>query len=240
MQNDTAGMAAARARTSHDPAVLGGSSDTLCERAGDLLQRDILAGTLAPGARLPVHELAERYHIGVTPVREALARLAELGLVGDGQRGFRVAEISRDDLADITRARQTVEAAALRLAMAEGDAQWEADIVAALHLLRRQAETTPAPNGSSEAFDAAHKRFHVALVAGCRSPRLLRAQSSLYDEAYRYRRVTLTRFEGWGKFLHDHETLAARVLARETEAAVATLMAHLASTLAVVYPPGRS
>ena len=219
---------------------MSGAAETLAERAGDLLQRDILAGVLAPGARLGVHELAARYGIGVTPVREALARLAALGLVGGGQRGFRVAEISRADLADITRARQAVEAAALRLALVEGDAEWEAGIVAALHLLRRHAEIAASPDGTSFAFDEAHKRFHVALIAGCGSARLLRAQSALYDEAYRYRRVMMTRFEGWGPFLHEHETLAARVLARETEAAVATLMAHLASTLAIVYPPGKA
>ncbi len=211
-------------------------ADTLAERAAEVLQRDILAGALAPGARLPVHDLAARYAIGVTPLREALARLVALGLVAAGQRGFRVAAVSRDDLADITRARQAVEAAGLRLAFVQGDAEWEAGIVAALHLLRRLAEVTAAPSGTNPAFDDAHKRFHVALIAGCRSPRLLRLQSVLYDEAYRYRRVMMMRFEGWGRFLHEHETLAARVLARDAAAAQATLMAHLASTLAIVYP----
>ena len=212
------------------------AADSLAGRAAVLLQRDILAGTLAPGASLPVHDLARRYAIGVTPLREALARLASRGLVASGQRGFRVSTISRADLADITRAHQVVETAALRLALANGDAAWESDIVAALHMLRRLAETAATPAGASAAFDDAHKRFHVALVAGCGSPRLLGLQSALYDEAYRYRRVMMLRFEGWGAFLHEHETLAARVLARDEAAAQATLMAHLASTLAWVYP----
>lgn len=213
-------------------------ADTLAERAAELMQRDILTGALAPGARLPVHDLAARYAIGVTPLREALARLAALGLVADGQRGFRVAEISRDDLADITRARQVVEAAALRLALGRGDAEWEAGIVASLHVLRRLAAVTTAPSGTSAEFDAAHKRFHAALIGACGSPRLLRLQAALYDEAYRYRRVMMTHFEGWSRFLHAHETLAERVLARDAPAAEAALMAHLASTLAIVYPDG--
>jgi GntR family transcriptional regulator, carbon starvation induced regulator len=212
------------------------AADTLTERAVEALQRDILAGALAPGARLPVHDLAARYAIGVTPLREALSRLAALGLVSDEQRGFRVAEVSRDDLADITRARQGVEAAALRAALAEGDAEWEAGIVAARHLLRRCAEGSASPSGANPAFDAAHKRFHVALLAGCHSPRLLRLQSSLYDEAYRYRRVMMARFEGWAAFLRAHDELAARVMARDAKGAHDMLMAHLGSTLAAVYP----
>ena len=213
------------------------TADSLAEQAADRVQRDILAAALAPGARLAVHDLARRYGIGVTPLREALARLVGLGLVtASTQRGFRVAEVSRADLADITRARQAVEAAALRLSMQEGDAEWEAEIVAALHLLRRQAAAA-GPGVETPAFDAAHKRFHAALVAGCGSPRLLRAQSALYDEAYRYRRVMMTRFETWEDFLRIHAELADLVLARDYEAANAALMAHLASTLGYVYPP---
>jgi len=216
------------------------TADTLAEQAVELMQRDILAGSLLPGARLAVHDLAKRYGIGVTPLREALARLAGLGLVtANTQRGFRVAAVSRADLADITRARQAVEAAALRLSLLEGDAEWEAGIVAALHLLRRQASDA-GPGAATPALDAAHKRFHVALVAGCGSPRLLRAQSALYDEAYRYRRVMMRRFETWEDFLRSHATLAELALAGDHVAAQAALMAHLESTLTYVYPPAEA
>lgn len=212
------------------------AADSLADRAAQALQRDILAGALAPGARLPVHDLAARYAIGVTPLREALSGLSALGLVVGGRRGFRVADVSREDLADITLARQAVEAAALRRSLAQGDAEWEAGIVAALHVLRRLAGTVETPAGASAEFDAAHKRFHAALIAACRSPRLLRLQSALYDEAYRYRRVMMTRFEGWADFLRGHEALAEPILARDAPAALAALMAHLASTLRYVYP----
>ena len=212
--------------------------DTLAERAADLVQRDILAGSLPPGARLAVHHLASRYGIGVTPLCEGLARLVPAGLVAaNGQRGFRVAEVSRDDLADITRARQAVEAAALRFSLTEGDTEWEAGVAAALHRLRRVAGSTATPAGAGDEFHGAHKRFHGALIAACGSPRLLRAQSALYDEAHRYRQVMMTRFEGWGPLLRGHAALAEVVLARDLQAAHAMLMAHLASTLTYVYPP---
>src|SRR6202795_1075665 len=98
-----------------DSADVSGS-DTLSERAANLVERDIIAGVLAPGARLGIIDLVRRYDIGATPLREGLSRLISRGLiVGIGQRGFRVADVSREDLEDITRMRTGVEARALGL-----------------------------------------------------------------------------------------------------------------------------
>src|ERR1700687_3145720 len=100
-------------------------TDTLSERAANLVERDIIGGLHAPGARLGIVDLARRYEIGATPLREGLSRLVSRGLiVGIGQRGFRVADVSREDLLDITRMRTVVEIEALRLAMAGGEEGW--------------------------------------------------------------------------------------------------------------------
>ena len=117
--------------------------DTLSERAANLLERDIIAGVHPPGARLGISDLVQRYEIGATPLREGLSRLISRGLiVGIGQRGFRVADVSREDLLDITRMRTVVEIEALRLAMSQGDDAWEAGILSALHQMRRHIERT--------------------------------------------------------------------------------------------------
>ena len=105
------------------------------------MERDIISGHLAPGARLGIVDLVRRYEIGATPLREGLSRLVSRGLiVGIGQRGFRVADVSREDLLDITRMRTVVEMEALRLAIANGDDAWEAGILGALHQMRRYIE----------------------------------------------------------------------------------------------------
>src|ERR1700733_8971372 len=102
-------------------------TDTLSERAATLVERDIIAGSLAPGTRLGIVDLVQRYEIGATPLREGLSRLVSRGLiVGIGQRGFRVADVSRGDLLDIPRMATVVEIEALRLAIAQGDEAWEA------------------------------------------------------------------------------------------------------------------
>ena len=212
-------------------------AETLSARAALAIEADILAGRLAPETRLGIVETSTRYGVGATPLREALSRLAARGLVNAiGNRGFRVTSISRADLADIVLIRQTIEREALRISMARGDSAWEADILGALHKLKRRV--TDDPRGFREgdaAFDAFHKGFHAALIAACGSPRLIAAQSQLYDEAYRYRRLMMASFQNADDFLRNHERLAELIVAR-SDAAATALEEHIASTLKLVYP----
>ena len=230
-------MTASRATT----ADASPPADTLTERAASLVQRDILAGHLAPGARLGIVELVQRYEIGATPLREGLSRLVSRGLiVAIGQRGFRVAAVSREDLADITRTRTVIEIEALRLAMEKGGDAWEAGIIAALHQLRRHIERSGSRfSEGTDDFDALHKNFHTALLLACDSPRLLAAHSDLYDQAYRYRRVMMRGFDDGEHFFAVHRQLADRVMARDIDDARTMLAQHLESTLNFVYPPDK-
>jgi DNA-binding GntR family transcriptional regulator len=211
---------------------------TLSARAAQAIEADILAGRLAPDARLGIAEISARYGVGATPLREALSRLAARGLVAArGNRGFRVTPISRADLADIVLIRQVIEREAVQLAMARGDAAWEAEILGALHRLRRGVADDPRGFREGDAaFDGLHKAFHAALIAPCGSPRLLAAQSQLYDEAYRYRRLMLSSFHSPQEFVSSHERLADLVIGRAGETAAAELERHIASTLTLVYP----
>src|SRR5882757_5614223 len=212
---------------------------TLSERAASLVEHDILAGHLAPGARLGIVDLVQRYEIGATPLREGLSRLVSRGLIiGIGQRGFRVADVSRDDLLDITRMRTVVEIEALRLAIVSGDDAWEAGIVSTLHQMRRHIERTGNDfrEGAPD-FDRLHKAFHTSLLAACGSRRLLSAHSDLYDQAYRYRRVMMRGFDSGKKFVAAHQDLADLILARDVDGAQQMLASHLHSTLDFVYPP---
>ena len=209
----------------------------LSGRAAALIERDILSGALEPGSRLAVHALSRHYSIGTTPLREGLSRLVTRGLIAAiGQRGFRVAHVSRTDLADITRVRIMVESEALRSSIAQGGDAWEVGIVAALHHLRLCLERSPETTAEGSAiFDRVHKSFHRALLAGCGSDRLLGLHDDLYFQAYRYRRIMMRRLTDPGVLLRAHQDLADLALARQAEAAVASLTAHLHQTMATVY-----
>jgi GntR family transcriptional regulator, carbon starvation induced regulator len=213
-------------------------SETLSERAAALVEADIVSGVLPPGSRLAIAELAARYEVGATPVREGLSRLVARGLiVAIGQRGFRVSAISRADLEDITKLRTLVECEALRQSILRGDGAWEGAVVGALHNLRRYAEKNSERlrDGRPE-FDALHKGFHTTLISACGSPRMLTAHSDLYDQAYRYRRVLMSTFQGSDEVIDTHSELADLVISRQIKKAQAALAAHLAITLAKVYP----
>lgn len=227
------------AASAQDNSTEAAGADTLSERAANLIERDIIAGLLAPGARLGIVDLVRRYEIGATPLREGLSRLVSRGLiVGIGQRGFRVADVSREDLSDITQMRTVIEIEALRLAMAHGDDAWEAGVLSALHQMSRYIQRTEDEfREGAPAFDRLHKGFHTALLAACGSKRLLAAHSDLYDQAYRYRRVMMRAFDSGKKFIVAHKSLADRILARDVDGAQAMLKSHLHSTLDFVYPP---
>src|ERR1700675_582085 len=151
-----------------NPSQPASEAGTLSERAATLVEQDILAGHLAPGARLGIVDLVQRYEIGATPLREGLSRLVSRGLIiGIGQRGFRGADVRRDDLLDITRMRTGVEIEALRLAIVNGDDAWEAGIISTLHQMRRHIERTGNDfRKGARYFDRFHKSF---------TPQLLRA-----------------------------------------------------------------
>ncbi|WP_439572060.1 GntR family transcriptional regulator [Phreatobacter sp.] len=214
------------------------SQDTLTDKAIAALQRDILAGELPPGGRLGVVGLVKRYGIGATPIREALSRLASRDLIiAIGQRGFRVAPLDRDDLADITRIRVVLETEALRRSIEEGGDAWEAAILSSLHQLRRYVARHGSAFGEgTEEFDRLHKTFHSDLIGSGGSARLGQAIVGLYDQAYRYRRIMMKQFTDPDHFIAAHERLAEKVLERQFEPACAELVRHIHSTLKYVYP----
>lgn len=211
---------------------------TLAERAALRLQREILGGELAPGDRLGVVELARQYGMGTTPVREGLSRLLSQGLiVATGRRGFRVSEISREDLADLTALRAVIEIEGARLSFEKGDDAWEAEILATLHRMRNYIRRAGiATLEGNPDYDALHKAFHIALIAGCGSPRLLETASTLYDQAYRYRRLMMRKLVDPDGLIQHHEELAEVALQRDHPRAAVLIRAHLETTLRYVYP----
>ena len=94
---------------------------TLVEGAYQRLRRDIIEGVHAPGEKLRVEHLKDRYEVGAGTLREALLLLVTDALVvAQGQRGFRVSPISIEDFEDITRTRLLLETEALRQSLQLG------------------------------------------------------------------------------------------------------------------------
>jgi GntR family carbon starvation induced transcriptional regulator len=226
-------------RTKADIRDLAAEAGSLTESAYRNIRADIIAGRFPPGIKLQIDDLKTRYGLSASPLREALARLISQGFVSvESQRGFRVATMSAEDLADITLARQVVEVAALKRAIERGNDAWEADILGAYHRLDRYvARQDGKPIENLTEFGELHKAFHVALIAACGSPRLLDEQSRLYDQAERYRHGMMQNFlvvQGVG-IMDEHKQLMDMVLARDIARACDSLHYHLSHTYEFCY-----
>lgn len=202
------------------------------ERAYQRLRQEILVGELAPNERLRVADLEARFELGLTPIREALARLASEGLVSmEARRGARVLEASPAELADLMKTRREIERLCLIESIKRGDSKWEAEVLAALHVLAR----APLPDfGERSAlaleWEAHHRRFHTALVSACGSDWLLRFWNQLVDHSQRYRKTRLQGPLVARDVQAEHQAILDAVLRRDADAAVALMDRHLRDT----------
>jgi DNA-binding GntR family transcriptional regulator len=195
------------------------------------IRREIIHGVLAPASRLRMEDLKARFDVGFSPIREALSRLAGEGLVEfEANRGFRVTPLSRADLADVAVTRCAVEVAALRLSIAQGDEQWEASLIAAMHLYRRRAASAFDSAEALAGWEAAHDALHAALIGACGSSRLLALQRQLQDQHIRYRRLIVIPQVAGDVHVEEHERLVALALDRDVDAAVVHIERHMMIT----------
>jgi GntR family carbon starvation induced transcriptional regulator len=204
--------------------------------AYDRLRGEILHGALMPGERLRASGLQDRFQLGLTPIREALMRLANEGLVeAETHRGARVSDASAARFADLMATRRTIERTCLLQAMHCGDAVWEAEIIVSQHMLARAAlPETSQDRDTAVAWEGLHRRFHAALVGACGSVWLLRFWNQLVDHSARYRKIRLLHHRDAVAEVRDlvgeHRALADAVLARDLTGAPALMDAHLLAT----------
>src|ERR1700740_975433 len=208
---------------------------TWATAAYERLRQDIVGGRLIPGEKLRVDALRDRYEIGGSPLREALARLTAEGLVfQQEQRGFRVSAISANDLMELTATRLWVNEIAVRDAIAHGDVAWEENIVLAFHRLKRtplRLRNDPTVNAD---WNRLHRAFHVALVAACRSRWMLGFHNTLFDCAERYRNVVAVLSHENRDSVGEHAAIMEATIERKSEVAISLLNAHYERTTSLL------
>lgn len=225
-------MKRAVAAASH-PGSPEGAPRTVAEAVFERLRADLMGGRYAPGEALRLEPLMARYGCGISPLREALNRLAAQRLVrAVGQRGFQAAPVTLAEMWDVMRLRQKLEGEALALAIEAGDARWEGEILAAFH---RLAKAPPPGHDRADpnSWERSHRDFHCALIAACSSEWLLHFIGILYGHTERYRRIRFERTMP-RKLVRDveaeHRALMDAVLARDKRRAVRLLTEHLERT----------
>lgn len=193
--------------------------ETLTARIARVLADRIIAGEIAPGARLRQDHIAEEFGASHVPVREAFRRLEAQGLaVSEPRRGVRVAAFDTSGLREVAEMRAALEVLALRHAAPHMTAA----------ILDAAEEATRAGDASQDvrAREEANRRFHRLIVAPCAMPRLLAAIDDLHAASARF--LFSAWQTGWERRTdHDHRAILSALRKGDAETACATLARHV-------------
>lgn len=187
------------------------------------LKTRILQLHVPPGTALSEPELALGYGVSRTPVREALIRLADEGLVAIVPKsGTTVARIPLDLLPEAILVRQALEEVTTRKAAEAATPSAALELEAAL---LRQEEV--ADTGDLEAFHRADEHFHatIATIAGHPGIWTLVERAKMHID--RYRRLTLPQDGRRRLVIEQHRAVLDAIRARDPEAAAAAMRRHL-------------
>lgn len=206
------------------------------------LRHDIITGQLLPGGKLKVRQLAERFGVGLSPIRESLNRLSREWLVQHNElRGFSVMSVSERDLDELMRARCWLNERALRESIAHGDSAWEESVLLAYHRLSRIQRLNPDSGPLvNPVWEVAHRVFHRSLISGCNSHWVVDICDQLFDVADIYRhiaRATPAQTDREGG--DEHRPIMEAALARDADRAVELLIAHFMLTAELCREPLR-
>jgi DNA-binding GntR family transcriptional regulator len=188
----------------------------------------IVAGELAPGARIRVEELAAEWDVSPTPLREAVRTLAGEGLIVlRPQRGARVADVSAAETLDVYATRILLEPMVLRLSLERADGGWRDALREAWDALERAHAAAPQ---TPLDLEPAHAGFHDALLAACDSPSLLRICAQLATQSLRYSVLHGSDAGRIDKGRREHRVLYRAAVAGDESQALTVLAAHLGRT----------
>ncbi|MBY5973399.1 GntR family transcriptional regulator [Pseudooceanicola marinus] len=206
---------------------------TLGQLAYDSIRSDILKGHFAPGSPLRLQALKERYGFSFSPLREALNRLqSEQLVVSYAARGFRVTEISLEEMWDAIDTRILIDCEAFRRSIRRGDDDWEGRVMGAFHALSRAFERNlelgaEVTEDQVHQLEDRHRAFHHALVSESGSNWMKVFSTQLYNQTQRYRWPYFSTRGGnvflKKSYLAEHREIAERAVARDEEAAVALM-----------------
>jgi DNA-binding GntR family transcriptional regulator len=185
-----------------------------------LILEAIDIGIYKPGDRLVESELAERFGVSRTPVREALQRLETQSLLTRDGRSLIVSSLDHNQLAELYVVRSELEGLAARLA-ARHATQEE------IRLLRSMVEDDRALINDPQALSRANKRFHKQIHLASHN-RYLVQQLDLVHRSMALLATTSLSFEGRGQqTLDEHSKIVEAIAAGDGERAYEALKQHI-------------
>lgn len=188
--------------------------------AYSLILDAIDSGVFRPGDRLVESDLADRFGVSRTPIREALQRLETQSLLTRDGRSLIVASLDHAQLAELYVVRGELEGLAARLAAIHATPEER-------QVLREMLEEDRALVGNPEALSRANRRFHRQIHLASHN-RFLVQQLDLVHRSMALMATTSLEVEGRGKkALREHEAIVKAIEAGDGDAADAALRAHI-------------
>lgn len=161
---------------------------SLTEKAYHRLKQEILENNMVPGFQALESELASRLGMSRTPLREAVIRLQDEGLVEViPRRGMRVLPLSPHDMKEIYEVLTCVESEAAAMVAAQRPS--ETDLEPLQAATRKMEEAVN--QGNLEDWAEADQSYHLALLNICENKRLVQIAFNHFDQAHRVRMFTL-------------------------------------------------
>ena len=207
-----AGRGSARAR--------GRSAADLVHAA---LRDEILTLAREPGSQVNEKQIALAHGVSRTPVREAILRLANEGLIDIvSKSGTYVSRIPLANLAEAIVMRRALEEVSVRAAVEKASAS---QILGLKAVLARQEEALAI--GDQAGFHAADEVLHEAIARSGRFPGIWTVVQQIKLQVDRYRRLTLPQTGRIARAIAEHRAVVEAIEARDADAAAAAMRAHI-------------
>lgn len=185
-----------------------------------LILEAIDSGVYKPGDRLVESELAERFGVSRTPIREALQRLETQSLLTRDGRSLIVASLDHNQLAELYIVRSELEGLAARLAARHATAE-------EIRLLRAMIEEDRKLIDDPQALSRANKRFHKQIHLASHN-RYLVQQLDLVHRSMALLATTSISFEGRGQqTLEEHNRIVEAIAGGDGDRAYEALKSHI-------------
>jgi DNA-binding GntR family transcriptional regulator len=192
------------------------------------LRHEIVTAQLPPGYVLREAELAARFGVSKTPLREAFVRLEKDGFVQIAPyRSAVVAGYSRQDLQEIYEVRQLLEGHCAREASVHISAE---DLAALTRVVKDSAAAFEA--GDTEALTALIDEFDVLLYQQSKNSRITAMLDNIRDHVTRIGRLTVAIPGRLGNSVQEHQAIYDAITARDGERAEILLRQHIRSVMA--------
>ena len=189
--------------------------------AYERLRAEIVKGEFTPGMALVELSLAERYGTSRTPIREALRRLEQDGLVERGSRGMCVRTRSPEEILEIYEVRITLEATA---SGAAAQRRTELDLIRIKAAQSTMAGVSPT---DPHAMAAANRNVHETIWAASHNGTIVDLLTRLNNHLTRYPATTLSSPGRWDEALAEHDAIIAAIEARDHVRASELASAHM-------------